>query len=80
METTTLHSYAKPSHSPQSPKEVEPAQEIDLDGPEGSLGENNWLLRCPEARAAVEQGIAESKLGLGVKMSFLEYADLEIED
>ena len=60
-------------------KRISP-KEIDMDGPEGSLGENNWLLKCPEARAAVEQGIAESKLGLGVKMSFLEYADLEIED
>lgn len=56
------------------------SKEMDLDGPEGSLGENNWLLECPEALAALDRGIAQSKLEPGVEMSFLQYADLEIED
>lgn len=56
------------------------AENQDLNGPEGSLGENNWLLRCPEARASLERGLAEAAAGQGVEMSFLQYASLEIED
>ena len=56
------------------------AEQQDLNGPEGSLGENNWLLRCPEARASLERGLAEAAAGQGVEMSFLQYASLEIED
>lgn len=56
------------------------AEQQDLNGPEGSLGENNWLLQCPEARVSVERGLADAAAGRGVEISFLQYAAPESED
>ena len=36
-----------------------------------------WLYDNPEALAAVRRGLADSAAGRGVKMSFLEFADLD---
>lgn len=55
-------------------------KKLDMNGPAGSRGKNNWLFRCPEAMAALDRGLAESKLGLGVEMDFSQYADLKIEE
>ncbi len=41
---------------------------------------DNWLDRSPEALADVQRGLADSAAGRGVKMSFLEYADVEIDE
>ncbi len=39
-----------------------------------------WLYNNPEALADVKRGLADSAVGRGVKMSFLEYADSDIDD
>lgn len=38
-----------------------------------------WLYNNPEALAMVKRGLAESAAGQGVKMSFVEFADADIE-
>ena len=38
-----------------------------------------WLYSNPEALAMVKRGLAESAAGQGVKMSFTEFADADIE-
>ena len=47
---------------------------------EDSIGQDNWLDRSPEALAAVQRGLVDSAAGRGVKMSFLEFADADIDD
>ncbi len=42
--------------------------------------QDNWLDHSPEALAAVQRGLAESAAGRGVKMSFLKFANAEIDD
>jgi hypothetical protein len=39
-----------------------------------------WLYNNPEALADVKRGLADSAAGRGVKMSFLEFADIETDD
>ncbi|MDQ2801011.1 MAG: hypothetical protein M3Y13_15365 [Armatimonadota bacterium] len=45
-----------------------------------SAEQEQWLLNNPEALAAVKRGLADSAAGRGVKMSFLEFADNDLED
>lgn len=47
---------------------------------EDSTGQDNWLNHSPEALADVQRGLADSAAGRGVKMSFLEFADAEIDE
>ena len=42
--------------------------------------QEKWLYENPEALDAVKRGLADSAAGRGVKMSFLEYADSDIND
>jgi predicted transcriptional regulator len=39
-----------------------------------------WLYNNPKALAEVKRGLADSAAGCGVKMSFLEFADIDTED
>ena len=39
-----------------------------------------WLHHNPAALAAVRQGVAEAKSGLGTVVDYSQYADIEIED
>lgn len=53
----------------------------DLQTKNGTAPEqDNWLDHSPEALAAVQRGLADSAAGRGVKMSFLEFADANIDD
>ena len=47
---------------------------------EGKITEREkWLYNNPEALALVKRGLAESAAGQGVKMSFIEFADADID-
>lgn len=39
-----------------------------------------WLYENPEALADVKRGLADSAAGRGVAMSFLEYADSDVDE
>ena len=39
-----------------------------------------WLYENPEALADVKRGLADSAAGRGVKMSFLEFADDDVDE
>jgi hypothetical protein len=64
MEQAVLHNSTK-SDNPQSVTSLDTvmADGINLNGPEGSPGENNVLLKNPEAREAVERGLADVAAG-----------------
>jgi len=47
----------------------------------GELAEHEkWLYDNPEALAAVRRGLADSAAGRGVKVSFLEFADIDADE
>lgn len=67
INTGGARNYSRPVATPEIKNVVPPEQD-------------NWLDRSPEALAAVQRGLADSAAGRGVKMSFLEFADADIDD
>lgn len=63
-----------------APTDSGKAPELAKAGPDFSIDHEKWLYENPEALAAVKRGLADSAAGRGVKMSFLEFADLDINE
>ena len=45
-----------------------------------SVEHEKWLYNNPNALAEVKRGLADSAAGRGVKMSFVEFANIDIDE